>query len=396
MSNTSKKSKIEQQNKESVTLKEILKRLISIIITLVFMIIPFLHNIIDLTLAQFIWYPSLLGFILIAVVENLMRQKLVIENPFFENIRIWGEVTLIPIFLSVFVFNYYTIDYIWHWVIFIFAAIYMPAFFINLMFVWIKNNEQTEDDLKIIMTNICKHILLCLFIDLLYLSIFNDWLVSTLIFGILAVTVIFFNVTSAFLNNDKSLRFFIVLEFLLAVAFSIYLIYIIPDAILQNIVLTITAAIYGGFLTLVGVAWTIKKTADDKYSEDRKKAKPFIGVIGDMSEKANVAYQNPVHFCKKEHGDSLRMKLNCYLQNSDKCIFYLDKVQVDDIDYYPDSSLFINKNEIFAIFIMEEPDWEVKDKSIRIFITDINYEQRIFEILPGTESRYEKIVEIEK
>ena len=42
MSNTSKKSKIEQQNKETATLKEILKRLISIIITLVFMIIPFL------------------------------------------------------------------------------------------------------------------------------------------------------------------------------------------------------------------------------------------------------------------------------------------------------------------------------------------------------------------
>ena len=104
MSNTSKKSKIEQQNKETATLKEILKRLISIIITLVFMIIPFLHNIIDFTYAQFIWYPSLVGFILIAVVENLMRQKPVIENPLFENIRIWGEATLIPIFLSVFVF----------------------------------------------------------------------------------------------------------------------------------------------------------------------------------------------------------------------------------------------------------------------------------------------------
>lgn len=113
-----------------------------------------------------------------------------------------------------------------------------------------------------------------------------------------------------------------------------------------------------------------------------------------MSDKAIVANKNPIQFCKKNHEDSLELKLHCCLQNSDKCIFYLDKVRVDNIDYYPDSSLFISKNEKFAIYIMEDSQWKPKDKTIRVFVTDINYEQRIFEISMGRESRYSRIVEI--
>lgn len=60
------------------------------------------------------------------------------------------------------------------------------------------------------------------------MSIFNDWLIPTFVFGILAIVIIFFNLANAFLNGAKILRFFIVLEMIIALIMSGYLIFIIP------------------------------------------------------------------------------------------------------------------------------------------------------------------------
>lgn len=394
MSIISDKFNLTKQEKESITPKTVIQLILLIVVLLIFIIVPFLHNVLNRFLAQILWYPSLIAFFFTFIYSKTKDRNPVFNDPTTELFRNWGEFTLIPIFLSVFVFNYYSIDYIWHWLVFAFAAIYFPLFIFNVLIVFIKDKNPNKEESEIILINFLKYVFLCWFIDAFYISIVNDSLVFIFFFGILATVSIFFNVTSAFLNGEKSLLFLVVLEFLVGVGLSVYLIYIIPNVRLQEIVLNIIAAILGGFLTLVGVAWTFKKSDKDRNENDRKQAKPFIGVIGDMSDKATVANKNPIQFCKKNYEDTLKMKLHCFLQNSDKCIFYFDKVQVDDTDYYPDSSLFISKNEMFAIYIMETSQWEPKDKTIRIFVTDINYEQRIFEILPGTESHYSRIVEI--
>ena len=54
---------------------------------------------------------------------------------------------------------------------------------------------------------------------------------------------------------------------IIGVGLSVYLIYIIPNKDLQAIVIPIVSAVYGGLITLVGVAWTIKDT-NDKRKED--------------------------------------------------------------------------------------------------------------------------------
>ena len=59
-----------------------------------------------------------------------------------------------------------------------------------------------------------------------------------------------------------------VFDFVLGVGLSIYLIYIIPNEGLQNIIIPIVSAVYGGLLTLVGVAWTIKKSDSDRKQEE--------------------------------------------------------------------------------------------------------------------------------
>ena len=88
--------------------------------------------------------------------------------------------------------------------------------------------------------------------------------------------IIFYNLSKAFINGNSPLKFGLVQDFLVGIALTIYLIYIIPNESLQQIIIPIVATVYGGLLTLVGVAWTIKKSDRDRKEEEKKKAKPVF------------------------------------------------------------------------------------------------------------------------
>lgn len=244
-----------------------------------FAVVPFLHKCIDHNLAQWIWYPACVLSILESIIANARNKRPTFKNSLFEFLGKWGQFSAYSIVISIFVFNYYDIDCAWMWVIFGTVALCVPAFFLSLLSFHIKNERPSEESKQKSTLNIMKSILLYWFIDLLYMSIFNDWLIFTFIFGILSIVIIFFNLTNAFLNGAKNLRFFIVLEMILALIMSGYLIFIIPNDSLQEIVLTITAALYGGVLTLVGVAWTIKQTHEDDAKKDVQKNTPYLRII---------------------------------------------------------------------------------------------------------------------
>lgn len=65
-------------------------------------------------------------------------------------------------------------------------------------------------------------------------------------------------------------------DFLVGIGLTVYLIYLIPEKELQTIILTIVAALYGGLITLVGVAWTIKKSDKDRKEDEIKHEKPYF------------------------------------------------------------------------------------------------------------------------
>lgn len=117
--------------------------------------------------------------------------------------------------------------------------------------------------------------------DLFYMSFIIDNLASKFIFGGLIMVIIFFNLSNIFAKNKVSASSFfsrigMLQDFLVGVALSIYLIYIIPNYDLREIVSVIVAAIYGGLLTLVGVAWTIRQSAIQKHEDELAKAKPLF------------------------------------------------------------------------------------------------------------------------
>lgn len=378
-------------------ISKILVKIVVITSLLSFAVVPFLHNCINHDLAQWIWYPACVLSILESIIANARNKRQTFKKPLFEFLGKWGEFVIYPIIVSVFVINYYEIDYAWMWVIFGMIALCVPMFFFLLLSFHIKNNNLSEDAKQKSSQNIVKSILLYWFIDLFYMSIFNDWLISTFVFGILAIVIIFFNLVNAFLNGAKILRFFIVLEMIIALIMSGYLIYIIPNESLQVIVLQIVTALYGGVLTLVGVAWTIKDTNDkrqedlqriesERKEEERKKHIPYIRIAKkeDVTVYGTISKIQSIDF---EHAED-RKKLvdNCFvsiyriimlLKNISLNNIVLRGVYIDGEYYDLETAVLVEKGAVCKI--------EIGDKSKMYFVDEIKTIQlKISDIFDNT------------
>ena len=150
-----------------------------------FAVVPFLHNCIDHDLAQWIWYPACVLSILDSIIVNVRNKRPVFKNPIFEFLGKCGELIAYSTIASVFVINYYEIDYAWMWVIFGIVAFCVPIFFFMLWNLQIKNENLSDDAKQKASLNIIKSIFLYWFIDLFYMSIFNNWLIPHLYLGFL-------------------------------------------------------------------------------------------------------------------------------------------------------------------------------------------------------------------
>lgn len=145
-----------------------MQRIFLVLVLLIFIVVPFLHNVLNHFWAQILWYPSLIAFFFTFIWSKTKDRNSVFNDPTTDLFCNWGEFTIIPIFLSVFVFNYYSIDYIWHWIVFAFSAIYFPLLILNLLIVFIKDKNPNKEESEIILINFFKHVfcvgLLMLFI----------------------------------------------------------------------------------------------------------------------------------------------------------------------------------------------------------------------------------------
>lgn len=279
-----KKLKFLFRNNKDKTLKTIkrMERIIAIIVAVLsfatFLCIPFLHNVIDKTVGKIIWYPLCLFVTIIYIIDILKSNtKKQTNNDYLIKV---GIVPIIGLFGSAFVINYYETDYNWWWALFVFVLVFAPITILYGRYFAKKQNNISSGKSIISLKTCWKYIIFYWLIDLFYMSGFNywlensafreKWLLPQFIFGVIVMVFIFYNLTLAFLSNPKKQWFGLLQDFILGIGITIYLIFLIPDDALQTIVLTIIAAVYGGLLTLVGVAWTIKD-ANNKRQEDLKR-----------------------------------------------------------------------------------------------------------------------------
>lgn len=274
---------------------KILKKIIAISSLITFFVVPFLHNQIDGVVAKCVWYPSLALFILCSVVY--MRKKAKESSPkrlldYLEN------MSIIPLTIalgSVFIINYYDTRYTWYWGAYVWFVITIPTTIIMIYKFLKDNNVHTINEMNIMKVSCAKYAVFYFLIDVFVFAIINYWtsgetkqdvwLVLQVVFGGIAMLFVFVNLTKSFLSNDKKHMWLMLQDFVFGVVITIYLIYLIPDSSLQSIVLTIVASIYGGLLTLVGVAWTIKDNAEKLKQERKLSIKPYLEVFHDHYSK---------------------------------------------------------------------------------------------------------------
>lgn len=265
-----------------------LMAIIWIAIAVAFIAIPFLHNKMNDVVAKCIWYPSCLLFIASAIATVFKKPKTPSKYPLFDFLGNLGLVPIVVLFGSAFFINFYDTAYTWWWAVFILVFLYIPVFTFGMCNFLKKEKEYAKEQLKSSLKICWKYVCFYWLIDLFYMAIFNYWIANEqsktiwltlqFIFGGLAMVYIFYNLARAFLSNTKKHWWGLLQDFLWGVAITIYLIFLIPDEPLQTIVLSITAAVYGGLLTLVGVAWTIKDNSEKIKQERKLSIKPYLDV----------------------------------------------------------------------------------------------------------------------
>lgn len=342
-----------------------------------YIIIPFIHNHIDASIAKIIWYPSNL-FVLVVIFSDFKRE-ISKDNPMINVVSNIGVFWILPFLPSVFVFHYYNIDFIWKWVIFAYAFIVTPCSFFTLLSSQLKQDAYSKEEKAKMSLNMFKYIALFLLIDLLYMAIFNDFIIFIFIFGILVVILSSFNLVDAFLHGFSNLSFFMVLEFLLGMGLSGYLIYIIPSEKLQSIVLTIFAALVGGAFTLLSVAWTIKKTDADRQNdlsrielerkeEERKKFVPWVNYYI-VDEKF---YNNNISVVNTRFGYNFKYRFNDFLlSNTDFSNFILKAVIIDENICAIEPSWYIKKEATIRISFVDYVFTNKKIEDICILVEDL-------------------------
>ena len=319
---------------------KVIVAIIGIATLLAFVVVPFLHSKINDVVAKFVWYPSCVLFVVSAVTTVFKNPKTPSKYSIFDFLGNLGLVPMVVIFSSAFLINYYDTAYTWWWAAFVLVALFLPIFVFGMRSFLKKEKEYTEDQIKTSLKVCWKYVGFYWMMDLFYMAIFNYWtadeqsqtlwLTLQFVFGGLAMVYIFYNLARAFLSNAQKHWWGLLQDFLWGIAITVYLIFLIPDDALQTIVLSITAAVYGGLLTLVGVAWTIKDTNEkrkedlirvetERKEEERKKNIPYIRLAFNKDLPPLVANATMVNILDFENSEELaRLERNVFYQISIK------------------------------------------------------------------------------
>lgn len=250
-----------------------------------------------------------------------------------------------------------------HWIAFVLIFILIP-FGLSGFVAFLKeqtNFVPTEEHNKIAKIMMAKYTMFYWLCDIFYLVCFNNWLVMKFIVGLLIMTIIFYNLTISFLHSSSKnvlLKFGIIQDFIVGIGLSVYLIYIIPNQEIKEIIIPIVSAVYGGLLTLVGVAWTIKWTKKESVLEYKNKIRPFIYPCLESINGKTI--------CKKyfgKYGAKNELVLK-FIKNSDKIEFVIRSIILNNIEYPCVYGQGVSKNEIIGLIIESDDIIPICDYAI--------------------------------
>lgn len=219
----------------------------------------------------------------------------------------------------------------WFWVIFVWVALFVPVGLINLKVGIESRNNFTNEQKKNASAKIGIIILWYWFLDFVYLSIFNNWIVLMYASSIIAIIVIFYNLAVSFVNRKINNSFYngtLIVDLLIGVGLTIFLIFKIQNDTLQTIATNLVASLFGGLITLLGVAWTINENNQSKKNDEIQKAKPLFGFNMIRKEPDLSTIVERVCFPQKTELD-FKCEVYCQIENSNKNSFIMTQIYHD-------------------------------------------------------------------
>ena len=360
---------------------------LSVIALIGFMIIPFLKNEKFDVFLQVTWYLS--GAILLINTclprKNKKQKSNYTELPktFTGIFKFIGEsfsnvagLSLIIFLSSMFLINHYELQfYDVHLMIFVLIlVIFIGSIYVIYKYRSIFNNfdanKKRNNNIQMIVS-----MLFYTLIDLLYLFIVNDIIAGQYIVGIIAILIIFYNSTKSFIKSEKPIIFSIVQDVLFGLSITTYLIFIIEDSSLQTIVTSIVSAVFGGYITLLGVAWTIKDNNEKRTEDERKSKIPYLYLSKEQTDSTFKSFGPILDQAFKEFNSDTEhcFSINDFIvknSNNSDCIpigFY-----INDKLFKFDNTFFVERGSLIKIqtTIRHSLNTDVSNISLSLIIED--------------------------
>ena len=278
--------------------------------------------------------------------KNKMTYQNKIQIECFVSVLILLGITL-PIHFNCECFN-------WYWVVFVWIAFLVPIGLVNLKVTLEARNNFTDIQKKNASARLGLAILWYWYLDIIYMTIFNDWVVLMYATSIVAIVIIFYNLAVSFLRKKINNSFYdgsLILDLLIGVGLTIFLIYKIENKTLQTIATSLVASLFGGLITLLGVAWTINESNQNKKKDELQKAKPLFGFNMLRKEPDLSSVVERVCFPHKLETE-FACEVYCLIENSNKNSFTMKQIFHDgfwtklegNVDVLPSSKCILAFN----------------------------------------------------
>ena len=321
---------------------KIVYKVFFILILLSIFVIPFLNNFLNKNIAEVIFYFSIGIFIVFTFFEKNSSWKE----------KIIGLIIIGFIFISIFVINYYHTKYNWLWFAFGCILLLIPGTFFFYDKHINKNIAINEISKKNIKRLAIRYSFLVLIVDLFYMSIFTKKTFFIIIFGVTLIVDDLYNLTKAFLTYKGKYVLLIIIDFVCVIFATICLIFIIPNKDLQDIVITLISAIYGGLLTLVGVAWTIKDNKFQILETKRKENIPYLLLPNDTVKRVTIL-ETQINVENEKIDFEYSLRINTFVVKvSNNCIF--EGILFNNKKYEFKQKFFIEKNCFAQVNIIDK------------------------------------------
>lgn len=144
-----------------------------------------------------------------------------------------------------------------------------------------------------------------------------------------------------------------------------------------NTFVTVYAAIVGGGLTLMGVAWTIRQQEKIRQDEEKKKYRPIVLVRYGQIEEAKAIELKRISDDKISYTKTETLSCETYInpivmRNTDFTPFYLYGIIVNDICLFTELKFYINRDDLFVISFEQQTIFTQKEiDSIALLTQDL-------------------------